>query len=415
MRPLIWIAASVVAAASCGKQLNPEYCAVHPMDVDCANTGMVTIDAPKACVGPADCTTGVCDTKIGQCVECVVGGASSCKDPTLVCDVDDHCHACTMNDASHCGPGGVCLPDDTCAAPDSFLYATPSPDAVHDCSMMHPCDLATAVSKLNTMHLAISLGPTTAGPHYTGGLTIGSHAVIFGDAARGVMGPADAIIDGSLAVGTSMAVALDNLSVTNATDAGVQCTTAGTLTFHYANSYSNTGAGLVASNGCTLNVDRSEIYSNAGGGLYADASAMHVTNAFIYGNGVGGQGQAVRLSGGVTGSFTYSSIGYNVIKKNNDAVTCQGSASFAFNIVAGDSLGQSDEGNGSEFSTNGCSTNQNIIGGTATNVFTSQTNLHLPGGSPAIDAVPTTECIQNDIDGEARPKGVQCDIGADEY
>src|SRR5215475_10151737 len=72
MRSLIWIAASAVAAASCGKKLNPEYCATHPMDVDCANTGMVTIDAPKPCSAANPCTTGVCDTNIGQCVECTI-------------------------------------------------------------------------------------------------------------------------------------------------------------------------------------------------------------------------------------------------------------------------------------------------------------------------------------------------------
>src|SRR5690348_14112684 len=72
MRTLVWIAASAALAASCGKQLNPVYCAAHPTDIDCENAGMVTIDAPAPCTSNAMCATGVCDTKIGQCVECTL-------------------------------------------------------------------------------------------------------------------------------------------------------------------------------------------------------------------------------------------------------------------------------------------------------------------------------------------------------
>jgi hypothetical protein len=410
MRPLIWIAASVLAAASCGKQLNPEYCATHPTDVDCENTGMVTIDAPKPCMMNSDCPTGVCDTKIGQCVECTVA-MPMCSGATPVCDVDDHCHACTATDATHCtGAGAVCLPDDTCASADSFWYARPNGTGTM-CSMAMPCDLATAVGKLDPTHRVISLEKTT-GPHYTGGLTIAANAVIFGDASRGVTGPADAIIDGSLSVATAITVAIDNASVTGSPGAGIQCA-AGTLTFHYSNSYNNVGAGILTSNACTLNVDRSAIYSNQGGGLLADASTVHVANAFIYGNGNPGGAPAVRLSGGTSGSFNYSSIAYNLIKKNTDAFSCQGSATVAFDIITGNTT----SGNGSQFSSNGCSTNQDLIGADPTTVFTSPTDLHLKSGSPAIDAIPTTECIQNDIDGDARPKPAmgQCDQGADEY
>lgn len=411
MRSLIWIAASAALAASCGKQLNPEYCAAHPNDVDCQNAGEVVIDAPAPCTSNAMCATGVCDTKLGQCEECTP--AMNVCTGTMVCDVDDHCHACTASMPQACGAMGVCLPDDTCASTSSFLYATPTPGPAPDCSMMKPCDLGTAIGKLDAGHRVISLAATTS-THYTGGQTINADAVIFGDAARGVtMGPDGAVIDGSLAVASAVTVALDNLSITNSAGAGLQCS-AGTVTFHYAKSYNNAGLGIDASNACTLNIDRAWIYSNTAGGLQADASAVNVTNVFVYGNS---DGPAVRLSGGVTGSFTYSSIGYNDVKKNTDAASCQGTASFAFNIVAGDNLGSDggDEGNGTEFSNNGCSTNQNIVNNSASGLFSSSTDLHLPQGSQAIDQVAPTECIQNDIDGEARPKGTNCDIGADEY
>jgi len=206
MRTLVWIAASAALAASCGKQLNPVYCAAHPTDMDCENAGMVTIDAPAPCTANAMCATGVCDTKIGQCVECTLA-MNVCTGATPVCDVDDHCHACTATDATHCtGAGAVCLPDDTCATADSFFYASPTGTGTM-CSSAMPCDLATAVGKLDAAHRVISLAKTTT-THYTGGLTIAAGAVIFGDAARGVTGPADAIIDGSLSIGTPITVAM---------------------------------------------------------------------------------------------------------------------------------------------------------------------------------------------------------------
>ncbi len=407
MRTLVWIAASAALAASCGKQLNPEYCAAHPSDVDCQNAGMVTIDAPAPCTSNAMCTTGVCDTKIGQCVECTIA-MNVCTGATPVCDVDDHCHACTATDATHCsGTMPVCLPDDTCASADSFFYASPTGTGT-TCSSATPCDLATAVGKLDAMHRVISLA-ATPGPHYTGGLTIAANAVIFGDASRGVTGPADAIIDGSLSIGTPITVALDNLSVTGSPGAGLQCA-AGTVTFHYSNSYNNAGPGIVATNNCMLNIDRSAIYSNQGGGITAETSTVHVANAFIYGNGGTTGAPAVRLTT-IMGSFNYSSIAYNVIKKNTDAFSCQGSATVAFDIITGNITG----GNGSQFSTNGCMPNGDIVTGDPATIFTSSTDLHLKLGSPAIDQVPDTECIQNDIDGDARPRGTQCDVGGDEY
>src|SRR5262249_23495870 len=42
-------------------------------------------------------------------------------------------------------------------------------------------------------------------------------------------------------------------------------------------------------------------------------------------------------------------------------------------------------------------------------------NFHLAPGSPLVDLTMTTSCSTNqDVDGETRPKGAACDVGADE-
>jgi hypothetical protein len=417
----------LLVLASCGKQLNAEYCAQkeNAMDPDCIAAGFTRTDAPAPCSNDMMCPGQVCDVTKGSCEACTPQDFALCPSNTPKCGPDDQCHQCLID--GDCAGGGMCLPDFTCVSSDSFLYTTPNGDGT--CAKISPCNLTTAIGKLDITHRAIAVG---TGDYQEGPLTIDQPAVLIGQGANGdptlttitnASGQNGAVIT----VRTAM-VALDYVSVYGSPDDdGVTCSSGG-VTFHHSNSHDNGGYGLSASGGCSLGIDRAYIYKNQEAALLANGATIQVFNNFMYDNGNGNMNAgAVRLINGTMGMLQYNSISFNHFKASNTdgGLTCGGAnADVEFNIIAGNDGKQA-------YTNNGCTMMFNYVGQSAANIkyasavppydlhLTQQTPEQQDDATTPIRDNSNTTCAMNninlDIDGNGRPINTFCDLGGDEF
>ena len=423
MRTFVAIVA-LLELAACGKHLNAAFCEQNPDDVDCKNAGLTVNDAPAPCTSDMQCAgmpgQTVCDTGKSQCVQCVQGDETTCG--AMHCGKDDQCHECVDN--SQCA-GGVCLPDTlTCLSNDQFRYAAPAPTGSGTaCTMLNPCTLAGALMSLDAMHRAIAVAP---GDYHEGPLTIDKNAVLIGQGSGGDPSVTKVTLKaggtGAVITSTAQSVAIDYISVYGGDGDGVTCTS-GALTFHQSSSNNNGAHGISSSGGCMLNVDRSQIYTNTVDALFAQSSVLQVENNFMYDNGSGGQdGGAVRLGPATSGTFQFNTVAYNHYKNPSDGgFTCDpgGTVKADFNIFTGD-------GPKYEYTRGGCEMSTNYVSADASGVAFKHPSppydLHLTQNSPNDPAAgmpirdnSNSVCIGLDIDGDARPYNMFCDLGADEY
>ena len=131
------------------RQLNPEFCASHPQDIDCADrfgkgggidAGLCTQD--EQCTDP----TPVCDIVRSMCVPCMPGKMGVCSGATPVCGFDEACHPCAMDAECASQP---CLPDGSCASPLDVLYVSPTGSDLATCMPDDRCSLARAIALID--------------------------------------------------------------------------------------------------------------------------------------------------------------------------------------------------------------------------------------------------------------------------
>ena len=130
----------------------------------------------------------------------------------------------------------------------------------------------------------------------------------------------------------------------------------------------------------------------------------------------------------VSGAFQHNSVAYNIGKKGNNVagVTCTAAAGVT--VVAGNNIVAGNTNSNNQVGAAGCDFDNSYINGSATAVqFTSMTDLHLTAASPMTNPIirddprATAQCqeplgtFRDDLDGELRPVGGFCDLGADEY
>lgn len=416
------LVAALALAAGCGKTLSAEYCAANPTDSDCRAGGLTIIDAPPTCTMDDQCSgmpgMTICNLSNGACAECSPEHAPTCPASAMYCGSDDHCHQCRMPgpNSQDCG-GGYCLPGGMCS--DDIAYATPM--GTGTCGASDKCNLKTAIG---TTHAVILLDP---GMYSEGPLTIARDVTIVGpDAMTTVIQPAMGDMNTVLTI-TAGNVVFDSVSVANAKmgSDGIACTGAN-VTFHLGDVHDNSGTGI-RSGGCTLAIDRSSIFNNDEAGLIATDSPVAITNNFIYGNGTPADmsDAAVRLLGATSGSLRFNTIAYNLRKKNATAgLHCDttGATVVDDNIIAGNNPGSQ-----VKFGGNCTVTRINFQDPVSAMTFVmvppggkrGMTDLHLKAGAAPGTIIdnPQAICIDvtNDIDGDARPQGMYCDLGGDEY
>jgi hypothetical protein len=443
----------ITAAVLSCQRINPEYCASHPGDVDCA--GRSGLDAGM-CIDNDQCMypTPVCDIPRAMCVACNPVDVGSCGGAAPVCGADQHCHGCTAD--AECA-SQTCLPDGACADPLDVLYAAPGGSDTATCMPGDHCSLARALALIDGTKSTIRLDPA----HYalTAALTlpddlhlVGRGAVIERTAASAAAG--GGVLD--LAAGTSIAidfVALDGGGGTGSGGFGIRCINAA-LTLREVSITGNAGPGVTGS-GCALAISHADIADNQGVGVVATDGALTLARSSVHDN----------LGGGVAVTRARYDLTNNVISGNGDPSSLFGGVLinqisapdggaghvFAFNTVAGNEAPRAaatgvlcgiiaqplaltssivvDNAGAAQVDGTNCVWSYSDVfpgdlapaaAGTGNRsvdplfVDPVHHNFHLQVASPVRDAADPAATLAVDIDGEPRPQGAGRDMGADE-
>ena len=403
----------------CTKQ-SAKYCATH----DDPRCGPAT-DAPITCTDNNACAmlvaTPFCDVPNMTCVEC--RDSNDCRASAPVCGSDKACHACTQH--SEC-PSDACLPDGTCGTSEAVAYvaAGGSPGA---CTLAAPCDKVADALLTARPFIKITGDHDEAVSIATGTVTLLAAADARLHTSSGVI----------LEVRTGARVSVHDLTLgstapTNVTCVSMPAGTTGSLDMHRVkieHCSATTGAINVAAG--TFTLDQSTIIENLGGGLaIAPGALFTIRNNFIVENGKGfGSGQSTIGGALIIGSDSVANqFEYNTVANNGTSgtlyrggATCTGSMVSAIgnifygNAEANTSTDTTQRGGTCMF---GNSFAKALVAGNlGFDLTTTPGDYHIgPTAADVLDvAGDCTASTRTDIDGEDRPFGTQCDLGADEY
>lgn len=428
------------------RQLNPDFCASHPLDVECAGRGGVGIDA-GSCTSDIQCVkpTPVCDIARSMCVECTAAEASACGGSTPLCGADDRCHACVAD--GDCA-SLTCLPDGSCASPLDVLFISPGGSDTATCMPDDHCSLARGLSLIDGTKSTIRLDPA----HYSvlTTLTLPDDLHLVG---RGAVIDRDAAGSGiTLTIPDRTTITLDYVTVQGGDGTGghgIRCLGA-TLTMRDVTIQDNDGAGIQSTD-CALTISHAQILGNQSTGIQVSGGSLALTRSLVLAN----QGGGVSIT-----SASYD-LENDVIAKNGGPSSLFGGVQisqipappghvFAFNTVAQNlaSFGTTagvvcslihaavpmtssivfDNGAGTQVEGTNCNWIFSDIGpvpassGPGSGNLSSaplfldpvHNNFHLQVSSPARDAADPAATLAVDIDGDFRPQGAGRDMGADE-
>jgi hypothetical protein len=441
---------AVIATASCG-----------------GSTAPVMRDA-GICSSNQECAppTAVCDLgSTRQCVQCTTTQADACARATPAC-VNNMCEKCTAH--TQC-PSAVCLPDGTCAAAADVAYVQSGGSGSPPCTRAAPCGtLADGVmsnlptvkiaagtiadSKLTTIDgktVTIVADPGAKLSRSNAGLILeiandGAHVAISDLEITGGAGiDSGAIVMSS---GGAPELSLTRVTVDGNQGAGI-FVSAGSLTLSRSTLSENRNA-IVASAGTNLTMDQSVLTRNSGVGIFTSAATLTVTRSEISINNGGGiqmnVAGVVRLSNNVlhhngneisapSGALslrpaTGSKVQFNTIvdnKANMGAASAGGifcditgfvaDGNLIFRNTGGASLTAQTFGN--------CTYGNSFVMAAAANDNTPQFvhpntlpfDYHLTATTPTTIRDAAGACTGVDFDGDTRPVGPACDLGADEY
>ncbi len=468
-----WSAVALLALslslAACSKP-NPNYCEGAP------NNNCAEVDAavPSGCTSSAECAapTAVCDVGgTATCVACTAGEASACTGTTPVCGADNTCGGCTSHAA--CAASDVCLPTGACADTATVAYVAPGGSGT-TCTQAAPCGTLSAALLTDRAIVKFAAGVVKdTAPTVIDGRTVTILAAPGAVLDRDLDGPILEVrnananvsvydVEVSGATGTSGANAVQlvgnggspqlrlervtvrgnagvgitasggTLTVTGSTVSGNQgvgiTASGGTLTVTGSTVSGNQGVGITASGG-TLTVTRSTLTGNQGGGLDVTGvgTSFEITNNVISYNGVATGPAATTLGGGLVAPNTPGSrFAWNTVAFNRNSgalsrggVTCLGAMVQApGNIV----YGNTEATTTSDATQTGGSCgfgNTLALGSSATNLgfkspLTSPFDFHLTATTPTTVLNAGGACTGDDLDGDTRPQGGACDLGADE-
>jgi hypothetical protein len=457
------LGAMIAAAAGCssilGDKLNPAYCAAHPTDPDCRNA----FPDAGGCTSSAQCSspTAVCATDKMACVQCTTTEHDACTGNLPVCGVDDTCRKCSAH--TECS-SNACLPDGSCGDDTSVAYVDPAGVGT-TCTKASPCKKVSDALKtsrpfikfqgttnekvvLNGLNVTFLADPGAKLTDTMNGILLqieGSSQVAIYDleigGASGANTPGISVQPGSTATMTltraklagntgpgisvsSGMVTISQSMISGNTGPGIS-TSSGMVSISQSTISGNTGPGTSASGG-TLIVSRSTVASNNGGGILTSATAFTIRNNFIYRNG----NTSMANSGGMgaVGIVDPSVLEFNTIVDNlasGDTLSVGGVLCDRTGFVAPNNLiFRNTGGTAGNVQTLGiCSFGNSLISaGTGpvdnTPMFahpnSTPFDYHLTPASPGTIVDAAGPCTGVDFDGDARPVGAACDLGADE-
>ncbi|MGE0867272.1 MAG: right-handed parallel beta-helix repeat-containing protein [Kofleriaceae bacterium] len=444
----------MLGATGCNKE-NPLFCEGPNADDSCPKP-----DSAPRCMSNGDCSgaTPVCLLPEGTCVQCTDADHSACANPTPVCGDDHTCRGCEAH--SECDAwAGVCVfADQSCAGPDQVAYVAPGGTGTPpNCDRGTPCsDLADALDA--NKELIKVAGGTIKDSGGNATEIEGRTVSIFGESSTVI----DRDGDGSILVvkhngpGTTN-VSIYDLTISGASGAGANGinlepnggnptlklvgvklasnegfgieASGGQLTMIRTNVTDNEEGGIAASGSMgSLMISRSVISSNQGGGIMVTAGTFVIRNNIIIYNGVPDGANATQTGGAVlvpnsTGSaFEQNTVAYN---KNDGSLYRAGVTCGGANVMAGGNIVyKNTEAMTTSDATQrggGCQFGNTLALGTSTGDLgfaqptSSPFDFHLTINSPTSVRDAGGACTGEDFDGESRPNGNGCDLGADEF
>jgi hypothetical protein len=416
------LCALLVLVAACSKD-NPYYCEQNP-DHNCNIDGGTSggDDMSIACTTADDCNGSMpaCNDSTGLCVACTDTDIGACSGTMPVCSETNSCRACTTN--TEC-TSGACMPDGSCATPDTLLYASPS-GGVTTCGAADKCSLEQAITTADSTRKIVVLDPgiyTTSGTvSTTKDITIlGRGATI----AKG--GSGNEVFNITSGAKLFLYYATIQNGDDNTLGHGINCS-GSKLVAQFVTIQNNAANGVNAT-GCDVQIDRSTFTGNTAGAISLSGASQPftVTNNFIYLNG----SATVSVFGGVRLTFAgtaSSHLEFNTII-DNIAKTGTGTAGGVVcgatsmitpnNIVARNVVGTSTT-NGQVYGDCMFLTSKvqdDVVDLAFVNATTVPYNLRIGQTSTAKDFATTTSTVTVDFDGDQRPQSGQKDCGADEF
>lgn len=426
---------------------------------------------PMPCAADGECTEAgkaVCDLTpdMPVCVQCTPEKASACTGTTPVCGADSKaCRGCAAH--AEC-PSLACEGAGSCADMAKVLYAAPNGMGMA-CSKDMPCTLSEALGKVTATQSLVKL---SGGIFMTNINLDGSQRDLSTFTITVLAEPGTKLL--ALAAGTPVLrlrnaakMAMYDVEFGGATAETVKLESAGALTLTRGKVVGTGATVAVAMDNATLTLQQSEISGGTAQGLLVEKAASRVTIEQSQISGSQGPGIEVldgelvlsrslvraNVGGGVVvnGMNRKVTITNNFIVKNNgaggiSALQVSADSKIDFNTIA-DNLGGTSSssaggvicdratlnltgnlvfrnsggpsGNVQEFGD--CTYNGSLLLlGTAPIAehpkFLSLTDYHLAADSPAtvVNVAGVTCSGAVDYDGEPRPQGTGCELGADE-
>jgi hypothetical protein len=420
IRAHIHVALGLAASLSaCNYKDDPNFCPDRPHN-NCMNTD------PPACSSDRDCSgdTPACDV-LGTmtCVQCTADNHSTCAGATPAC-IENACRPCTEH--GQCD-SRVCLSDDggTCAAPEDVAYVAETGTDNDSCSQSTPC---TTISKaLDTGRPYLKL----AGTLVEAVAIDGQNVTLLAERGTRLTSTQSGPI--LLIKGTSQ-VRIFDLEISGSQGGSgifIPHDASGSRGVSRATISNNDLRGITSNGPGSLTVSRSTISGNRGGGLIVthNDTTFHITNNFIIYNGraTGSDYGGVMIASNTLGS----ELGRNTIAFNQSngtfrgGVSCTGSrvtatANLIFHNSEPGVTGPKTDIATQMNSTGGCQYGSSLaIADDAGNPgFKSPRvapyDFHLTASSPATIVDAAGACTGVDFDGDERPLGAACDLGADE-
>ena len=435
-------------------------------------------DAFAGCTADQQCTlpmASVCDVSGSRtCVQCTQDDFASCTGSTPVC-MSNTCQKCTEH--AQCA-SGACLPDGACGDDTNVAYIDATGSDNPACSKAAPCLTVMSALSLGRPYMKFH-GTTDEPISIKGGRVVtfladpgavltrrssGNGAILTvqdNDTSLSVYdlsisnAPNDPSGIGCLVPTAGAKLALTRVTVSNNPGGGVSMS-GGAVTVSRSTVSGNTGVGISATGG-TLTVSQSTVGGNMGSGISATGGTLTVSQSTISNNPVGGlsvtgatvfdinntlivyNGRAlgqqpsdvggVALTANVIGSkFEWNTVAFN----ESNGLTFRGGLSCNGPMVtaSGNLIYHNTEPDGLGGSKTDATTQKNAVGcqfGNSLAVPTDASNLglkspivapfdfHLTSASPATIVDAGGICSGLDIDGDPRPRGAACDLGADEY
>ncbi len=384
--------------------------------------------------------------------------AAACTTPNP--DYRPHGGPCTTHRQCE---SNVCLPEGKCSDGEDVAFVDPSGEGSL-CSLSSPCSSIESALKTGRAYLKMT-GITTArdtvaitgkkltvladsgakltrdtpGPLVM--VTRGSQVAIFDLEIAGARGPEGIGI--WMPTANNSNVSLERVTVGPNSRDGIRAESTGIINIYQSMITGNYWGVLakestvnvrqstirkslvvgVSSTKAAVQIDRSTIENNGKGGLAVVLPPeFQITNNFIVQNGnepstIGGNPGVGAIYIKIDSGTSARKLAFNTIADNNveagqrtGGVTCFGEVQTANNLIyrnALGSLGSQTDGD--------CTYGKSVV--TAPDPgFRSATDYHLTPATPAGTIRDAFDCANSeDIDGDARPQGGRCDLGADEY